>query len=802
MFKSFQTKIVVLFATLFILIQALTFFSVYFATTKNLEAQAKQQLEYSLNVFDQTLSVNREKWVSEANIFSTDYGFRSAVTSEDSATIQSALQNFTERVSADRIMLFSLDNEIISDIGNGSINISDDKVFSDLIDVAYEYDEATTYLELNDGLYQFTIVPVLAPVPVAWVGMGNVIDQNSLNDIKTSLPSGVDITFVHQGENENKHPTVTTLNDELLLDVEPALIAAESDADTDIIDGAEYQFMMLSKPLPSSINDQSHQAVLTYSLDAAYSPYEPLAYVLIALLGLGIVTLIFGSVTVAKGISKPIKVLAVAARKIKVGHYEQINDINQRDEIGELADHFNQMVEGIREREDKIVYQAEHDVVTGLPNRSSLEKYLGIMLANHADTGHTFSVLQITIDHFDVVRNTLGYETARKLMKKIGRRLLRMSSQNNYVARISNVNFIIVAEGESASRSTLFAKQILEEFERPFNVDDFTIDCSIKIGISNCPEHADSIDLLVQRAAIAANTAKESVEQLSIYNAAVDKYDADKLSMMGDFRKSLEEGHVKFYYQPKINLRLGCVTHVEALVRWIHPERGFIPPDDFINMAEQTGHIKYLTEWGLEVAIKQCRSWIEENIDLNIAINLSARDLSNKRLPEMIIGLLEKYHVPRSRLVLEITESAIMNDPEQALGVLNALDGHGLMLSIDDYGTGYSSMSYLKKMPVKELKIDKSFVLDLAKNKEDEILVKSTIDLAHNLGLKVTAEGVEDEISLHMLKAFGCDVVQGYFISKPLPLADLYDFLENSPFGLSQDQISEDESLENILAVQ
>lgn len=183
-------------------------------------------------------------------------------------------------------------------------------------------------------------------------------------------------------------------------------------------------------------------------------------------------------------------------------------------------------------------------------------------------------------------------------------------------------------------------------------------------------------------------------------------------------------------------------------------------------------------------------------------VTLSARDLSNKRLPEMIIGLLEKYHVPRSRLVLEITESAIMNDPEQALGVLNALDGHGLMLSIDDYGTGYSSMSYLKKMPVKELKIDKSFVLDLAKNKEDEILVKSTIDLAHNLGLKVTAEGVEDEISLHMLKAFGCDVVQGYFISKPLPLADLYDFLENSPFGLPQDQISEDESLENILAVQ
>ncbi|MDG1858203.1 MAG: EAL domain-containing protein [Emcibacteraceae bacterium] len=268
---------------------------------------------------------------------------------------------------------------------------------------------------------------------------------------------------------------------------------------------------------------------------------------------------------------------------------------------------------------------------------------------------------------------------------------------------------------------------------------------------------------------------------------------------MGDFRKSLEAGHVKFYYQPKINLEQNKITHVEVLVRWIHPERGFIPPDDFIMMAEQTGHIKHLTDWGIEKVIKQSRDFIDEDIDIKIAINLSARDLSNKRLPEYIIGLLEQYKVPRSRLVLEITESAIMKDPELAMGVLNSLDAHGLLMSIDDYGTGYSSMSYLKQLPIKELKVDKSFVLDLATNKEDEILVRSTIELGHNLGLKVTAEGVEDQISLEKLRSYGCDLIQGYHVSRPLPIADLYDFIKNSPYGLNDKVVETQEAKIRVL---
>ncbi len=275
----------------------------------------------------------------------------------------------------------------------------------------------------------------------------------------------------------------------------------------------------------------------------------------------------------------------------------------------------------------------------------------------------------------------------------------------------------------------------------------------------------------------------ENLDHIALYDAEKDSHYADKLSLMGELRKGIEQGEVVFHYQPKINISTGKISHVEALVRWTHPTRGFISPDDFIPMAEQTGQIQYLTQWGLEEAIKQCRQWRDQNYDINVAINLSAHDLTDNNLPKAIKKLLDKYKVRPEWLVLEVTESAVMKDPDLALYVLYALNGMGLTLSIDDYGTGYSSMSYLKKLPVQEIKIDKSFVLNLATNNEDEIIVKSTINLGHNLGLKVTAEGVEDEKSYKMLKDFGCDLAQGYLFSKALPASELEHFIESSPYG-------------------
>ena len=789
MFKSFQTKLVILFAALFVVVQALIFSSVYFATKDNLDAQVGEQLKYGGSVFSQTLEVKSEGWLNEAAIFSSDYGFLSTVTTFDGATVRSALTNLSDRIGANLAMLISLDNKIMVQINDDQAIHFNDGDFQTMVGIAEELGEATAYIEVHNKIYQFTVVPVLAPVPVAWVGVGIELDQEMLLEIKNTLPIGVDITLVEKLENGQFKALSTTLNGEAKYEVDKILAGRliENEASMDSV--ADYNYMAYRVLLPSSIEANVVSAVLTYSLEAAYSPYMALAYLLVVLAVLGLVTLVLGSVTVAKSVSKPLEVLTRAARLIQIGRYEKVSDIKQKDEIGQLADHFNQMVIGIRDREEQIIYQSEHDLETGLPNRKSLEKYLQILFENHKDTGQMFSVLEISIDRFEDVRNALGYETAGALLKKTGIRLLRFAGSDNYVARVNNSNFCFILEGGNSLNAVKLAREVCEIFEEPFVVDGFPIDTNVSVGISCCPEHAETVDLLVQRASIAVLHAKESIDHIVVYDKKIDLYDPDHLSLMGDFRKSLDDGDVKFYYQPKIDLVKGHITHVEALVRWIHPERGFIPPDDFITLAEQTGQVQHLTMWGLDAAISQCRTWLSQGIDLKVAINLSAKDLSNRMLPEIVIKLLEKYGVPRAMLVLEVTENAIMEDPELALSILNSLDQHGLLLSIDDYGTGYSSMSYLKQLPVKELKIDKSFVLDLASNKEDEILVRSTIELGHNLGLKVTAEGVEDQRSLEILRGFGCDLIQGFYISKPLPVADLNDFLYNSPYGLPKGEV-------------
>lgn len=783
MFNKFQTKLVIMFAALFVLVQAMTYSSVYFATKSNIDSQVSEQLKYGGAVFQQTLQVNSDRWLNETRIFSTDYGFRSAVTTYDEATVSSALKNLASRVGASLALVMSLDGEMITQVSDDPDISFKSGEFNRMMGVADEYGDATAYIEINDKVFQFTIVPVLAPDTVAWVGVGIHIDAEMIAEIKKTLPVGIDITLIDNMEDGQLMSLITTLDGNAKNEIDTILAGTIDEGRVSFDSVADYNYMAYVQRLPSSLGTSSAGAVLTYSLDAAYSPYMTLAYILVVLAALGLFSLIAGSMTVARSVSAPLKVLARATRLIQIGRYEKVEELTQKDEIGQLANHFNQMVVGIQDREEQIIYQAEHDLETGLPNRMSLEKYLQILMNNHKDTEQEFSILQLSVGRFEDIRNTLGYEMARGLIKNIGVRLLRSSNGTNFVARLSTTDFSIVQEGANLSDAKKLARSLMEIFEEPFNVDNFTIDTSVSIGISNCPEHADNVELLIQRASIASIAAKDSIDQICVYDQKIDKYDPDQLSLMGDFRKSLEEGDVKFYYQPKIDLNSGRITHVEALVRWIHPVRGFIPPDDFITLAEQTGHIHHLTIWGLDKVISQLRQWADEGIDLKMAFNLSARDLTNRKLPEIIIKLLEKYHVPRSRMVLEVTESAIMQDPELALSVLNALEQHGLILSIDDYGTGYSSMSYLKQLPVKELKIDKSFVLNLANNREDEILVRSTIELGHNLGLKVTAEGVEDERSLELLKSFGCDTVQGFYISKPLPVADLYDFLKNSSFG-------------------
>lgn len=784
MFTRFQTKLALFITALFIVLQGAAFFLVQQAIVQNIFDQSRDQLTAANRIFTSRVAATVNALAEGSRILASDFGFRTAVATNDNPTILSALNNLGARIAADRVMLVSLDYEVVADTNNPDAEPTDFPFF-DLIDVAEERSRAESIAVLDGRIYEFVVVPVLAPVPIAWIAIGIEIDDPFAQEFRQESTLPLEVTFATGRPEEGWTATVSTLGDIARAEL-PKGLAAQGEMQsgepvTLTLAGSDY--VTLVAPLPTPEDSAGVNAVLQYSLDLALVPYQPLFLVLAILAALALTVSLLGSVAIARGVSKPIRTLDEAAKRIQEGTYTDKVEVTQHDEIGRLGTTFNQMMDGIADREARIEHQSLHDAATGLPNRLYFERKLNEYISN--DGTKSLTVLLVEIGRVSEINYTLGHETGEDLIRVIGERLASMVKQSDMVARHSSTMFSILMPGAGAEVVRQIVDRILTSFEEPVPIAGIQLDVTAAIGEAVYPDHGGDAKTLVQRGDTAIYEAKASSRLFAVYDPEADPHKPERLSMMGELRKGLDRGEFKFFYQPKVDIAAERITHVEALVRWIHPERGFMPPDDFIPLAEQTGNIQKLTEWALDTAISQAKDWQEEGIDIVVAVNLSARDLTNRRLPDQIGALLKKYGVPAERLLLEITESAIMDDRDNAMAVLTALNKMGHTLSIDDYGTGYSSMAYLKALPVQEIKIDKSFVLKLASNKEDEILVRSTIDLGHNLGLKVTAEGVEDEDSLNILRKYGCETGQGYFISKPVPAEEIESFYRESRWAPS-----------------
>ena len=779
MFKSFQTKLVLFFTALFFLLQGAAFYTVQEAIFQNIFDQSRNQLVAANRIFTSRVAATVNVLAEGSRILASDFGFRTAVATNDSPTILSALNNLGARIAADRVMLVSLDYEVVADTGNPGAPPTDFPFF-DLIDLAEERSRAESIAVLDDAIYEFVVVPVLDPVPIAWIAIAIEIDDAFAREFQQEPTVPLEITFATGRVDEGWVATVSTLGTASKQELPSAMDAVggmiPGDPATLVMGGGEYVTLIEQLPTPEYSADVN--AILQYSLDLALVPYQPLFFVLAILAAIALVASLVGSVAIARGVAKPIRTLDQAARRIQEGTYSDKVTINQSDEIGQLGNTFNQMMEGIAEREAQIEHQSLHDAATGLPNRVYFERKLNESVAR--EETDSLTILLVEIGRVSEINYTLGHETGEDLIRVIGERLATIVKQSDMVARHSSTMFSILMPGAGAEVVKQIVDRILKSFEEPVPIAGIQIDVTAAIGEACYPDHGKDARTLLQRGDTAIYEAKASSRQFAIYDPEADPRKPERLTMMGELRKGLDRGEFQFYYQPKVDISREHITHVEALVRWNHPERGFMHPDDFIPLAEQTGNIQKLTEWALETAIAQAKAWQDAGIDIIVGVNLSARDLSNRRLPKQIGALLKDHSVAANKLILEITESAIMEDRDNAVAVLTSLNRNGHTLSIDDYGTGYSSMAYLKALPVQEIKIDKSFVLKLASNKEDEILVRSTIDLGHNLGLKVTAEGVEDQDSLNILKKYGCDTGQGYFISKPVPAADIETFYRES----------------------
>ena len=442
----------------------------------------------------------------------------------------------------------------------------------------------------------------------------------------------------------------------------------------------------------------------------------------------------------------------------------------------------------VEELMDEMKHQALHDSLTGLPNRTLLTDRLQQAILSAKREDKKLALIMLDLDRFSEINETFGHHLGDLLLKDTALRLQQILREADTIARVGGDEFSVLLQTlTDVTLAIQVAQRILNAMEEPFVIADHRLSIGVSLGIVLFPQDGQDANTLMRRADEAMNKAKSSKSGFLFFNESQQQeLIPDRLVLMGELRHSIEQEELVLHYQPKVDLRTGRIFGVEALVRWQHPTRGLLFPDLFIPLAEQARLMKPLTSWVRNTALGQCAAWHQMGLELSVAFNLSASSLHDPGFAQRIDKMLKIYGVPPPCLELEITESTIMTKPEAAIEAITKLSAMDVRISIDDFGTGYSSLAYLASLPVTSIKIDKSFVMNMLSNEKDEIIVRSTIDLGHNLGLKVIAEGVENQQIWDRLVALGCDMVQGYLMSRPIPAPELTDWLYESPWGLGR----------------
>jgi len=770
--QRLQTRIIVFFVALLALVQVAAFCFVNAANSSNAHAKVEEELNVGQRVFARLLEQNADKLKLSARVLAADFAFREAIATHDNRTISSVLSNHGARIGADAMVFVDLEGNVVSDTLRPQAQ-SHPFEFPALIRAnesganaaMANASMANASMEvLDDRAFQLVAVPVLAPVPIGWVVMGFAVDDAMARDLRQLTE--LEVSFALQGSGAWRVFAST-----LAIPDQQALLAATPQNSTEIsrqvlnIGGIDHQALVI--PLDDSDKTRI-VAVLHRSLASALSAFERLRNTLIVLAVLSLALSIVGSVAVARNITRPLEALAGAAARIEQGDYVEPVNVERADEIGVLASSLNHMRGGIAERESRILKLAYEDPLTDLANRSRFNRELARAIGEASQGTLRLAILMMDLDRFKYVNDTLGHGVGDHVLREVSLRLEQTVTDAECIARLGGDEFAILLRHSGDTDCTGIARQIIAALETPFMYAEQQLDVGTSIGIAHYPEHGRDAQTLLRNADIAMYAAKRDKTGYAIYDSHYDTSQQEHLSLLGELRRAVERDELRLYYQPKVSLHSANISAVEALLRWEHPVRGLVPPGMFIPFAEHTGYIKLLTRWVLREAMRQCGEWLRQGLRLQVSVNISARDLMNRDLPTEVASLLVEHDVPPGLLCLEITESGFMEDPAHAQRVLDRLDQLGVRLSIDDYGTGYSSLSYIMRLPVQELKIDRSFISRMASDAEISTIVRSTIELGHNLGLRVVAEGVEDLSVWNMLRSLGCDDAQGFFMSRPL----------------------------------
>ncbi|HMH87860.1 MAG TPA: EAL domain-containing protein [Steroidobacteraceae bacterium] len=738
---ALRTRIAVTFLLLLAAVLAAALGAVLAANRDSAGREVQRQLDVGALVFPRLLESNRRQLTQAAQAVAADYGFRAAVAARDTDTLASALENSGERIGAALVVLMSLDGKVIAASGTH-------------LPAGIAADSAASMMVDRGHIYQIVTVPVRSPLPVAWIAMGFEIDQKAAHELADITGLAVTLS-VHAG-------------------------GRWTDVISTVSDGTRRTTDVVTRRIEmSKVGDTEIVAVLSRSLADARAPFERLTKALFVIGGVSLVAFALAAFWLARNITRPLQDLTKVVDRMRAGTYDAQRNVQRDDELGVLAEGLHLMQTAVQTRDQSIRRLAYEDALTGLMNRTAFGAALGDAL-READ-GAPIGVVVIDLHRFRRINEHLGYSVGDAVLTEIAARIAAVPSVGSAVARLAADQFAAFTKLNDRAGLHAWGTTLLLALADPVFVEAQPIDISATLGLALSADGASSQDELMRCADLALECARREKRALSIYAEALKPAARDQLSLLGELRHAVEHDELRLYFQPKIELNTGRVAGAEVLLRWQHPIRGLLTPVDFIPFAEQTGFIRWLTRWTLDRSMAQAAEWQRAGMALNLAVNISAEDIGDSRFDSRVAMLLSRHQLPPTLLTLELTESGAIEDPARALHMLDAIASLGVSLSIDDFGTGYSSLSHLARMPVHEMKIDRSFIQSLESDPEFATVVRSAIDMGHGLGLKVVAEGIETAAAAGRLREFGCDVAQGYFYAKPMPLESFEIWLKDKP---------------------
>lgn len=768
MIRSFRTRLFVLFAGLAGGALIVSLVAVSLATNSQSERTISRELEVSERVLEELLDVRGDQLLQAAQILSDDFGFREAVSSGDEQTIISALVNHGERIGTDLMVLQTpMGEEIAATHALQSLPA---------LDMLAGMNSTSGLLRIDQRIYQLVTVPVKAPDLIAWATFGFVVDDE-LAQLLQQLTEA-DITFMDFNQRAIFASSLSADQQQRLRASELTPAGFERWLGEEHLAARQVSLQQHRLGYMSSANALS--IIVSTDRDEATAEFRLLRQQFV---GIGaamlLMALVFAGVT-ARKINQPLALLSAAAQRLQQGDYQQPVALKRNDEFGQLGDTFDAMQTAVAERESHIRYQVEHDLLTDLPNRLSFQQRLNGLL----EAQQPGILVLLNLMRFRELNDRLGQRIGDQILQLVARRLRDHVPSDWWLARLAGDEFVLIGEQKSIRAVQLLLAELRKAMELPLLLDGSHYMCEFRCGYLEFPLAGTDVDSLVRRTQICTAKAKSEKQFAVHYQDGMDEHHMRRLQILQKLPEAVRSRKMQLHYQPKIACASGTVIGAEALIRWRDEELGVVRPDEFIPLAEQSGEINRITRCVIESALDQLQLWHEQGQQLMMAINLSAIDLQWQELPQYIAVQVRERGLAPGKITFEVTESAVMIDPEQAISVLSAIRQQGIRISIDDYGTGYASLGQLKRLPVDELKLDRSFIEFLPASAADQTIVRSTLALAHEMGLTTVAEGVEDEGAWTVLQQLGCDTMQGFYFSRPLAASEFDKWLAQYSQGI------------------